>query len=393
MMDASFFIAGRLRFKGKVAMVCIAVSFLVMIIAVSVSSGYRQEISSSISSISGDVMIVRPDQNVFNEEAPIDASPAYLPFLQDVPGVSEVIPSVYRSGIVRHDGNMYGIVLKGLPDGVVQTDSVALGVSIPSRLAEKTGLKEGDRMITYFVGEKTKVRQFTVVSVYDALAETDDRHLVYASNSDLQRLNGWTEDQVSAMEIILERDSSSEDDIRRAAEEAGRILYAFSDDEEEEPVIAVSSVSKYPQIFSWLDLIDFNVFLIILLMTVVAGFNMISGLLIMLFEHISTIGLLKSLGMSDRSIAKVFLSASAMLVAKGMFIGNALAVLFCMIQDKTHLFKLDPANYYVSFVPVNVDLGYVLTADLVSFCAIMLLMLIPCLFISRVDPADTVRVK
>lgn len=391
-MDASFFIAGRLRFKGKIAMVCIAVSFLVMIIAVSVSSGYRQEIRSSISSISGDVMILRPDQNIFNEDAPIEASPAYLPFLQDVPGVSEVIPSVYRSGIVRHDGNMYGIVLKGLPDGVVRADSVALGVSIPSRLAEKTGLKEGDRMLTYFVGEKTKVRQFTVASVYEALAETDDRHLVYASNADLQRLNGWNEGEVSAIEIVLDRDSSSEEDIRRATEEAGMIIYAFSDDDEES-VIAVSSVSKYPQLFSWLDLIDFNVFFILLLMTVVAGFNMISGLLIMLFEHVSTIGLLKSLGMSDRSIAKVFLSVSASVVAKGLLIGNALALLFCVIQDTTHLIRLDPVNYYVSYVPVNVDPGYLLTVDLVSFLAIMVLLLIPCLFISRVDPADTMRVK
>lgn len=392
MMDASFFIAGRLRFKGKIAMVCIAVSFLVMIIAVSVSSGYRQEIRSSISSISGDVMILRPDQNIFNEDAPIEASPAYLPFLQDVPGVSEVIPSVYRSGIVRHDGNMYGIVLKGLPDGVVRADSVALGVSIPSRLAEKTCLKEGDRMLTYFVGEKTKVRQFTVASVYEALAETDDRHLVYASNADLQRLNGWNEGEVSAIEIVLDRDSSSEEDIRRATEEAGMIIYAFSDDDEES-VIAVSSVSKYPQLFSWLDLIDFNVFFILLLMTVVAGFNMISGLLIMLFEHVSTIGLLKSLGMSDRSIAKVFLSVSASVVAKGLLIGNALALLFCVIQDTTHLIRLDPVNYYVSYVPVNVDPGYLLTVDLVSFLAIMVLLLIPCLFISRVDPADTMRVK
>ena len=287
---------------------------------------------------------------------------------------------------------MYGIVLKGLPDGVVRADSVALGVSIPSRLAEKTGLKEGDRMLTYFVGEKTKVRQFTVASVYEALAETDDRHLVYASNADLQRLNGWNEGEVSAIEIVLDRDSSSEEDIRRATEEAGMIIYAFSDDDEES-VIAVSSVSKYPQLFSWLDLIDFNVFFILLLMTVVAGFNMISGLLIMLFEHVSTIGLLKSLGMSDRSIAKVFLSVSASVVAKGLLIGNALALLFCVIQDTTHLIRLDPVNYYVSYVPVNVDPGFLFTVDLVSFLAIMVLLLIPCLFISRVDPADTMRVK
>lgn len=390
-MDASFFIAGRLRFKGKIAMVCIAVSFLVMIIAVSVSSGYRHEIRKGLSSLSGDVLITRPDQNIFNEEAPIEASPSYLPYVEAVPSVEAVIPTVYRSGIVKHDDNMYGVVLKGLPQGT-ESDSVSLGVSISSRLAEKTGLKVGDRMLTYFVGEKTKVRQFNVTGIHDALVEADDRHIVYASNADLQRLNGWDQDQVSAIEVVLDAGNMTEEGIREASEDVGAaILSHLSEDEEH--VIAVSAVSRFPQLFTWLDLVDFNVSVILLLMTIVAGFNMISGLLIMLFEHISTIGLLKSLGMTDRAISKVFLSSSAILVGKGMLIGNILALAFCLIQGTTHVLTLNPENYYVSFVPVNVDLMYVLGADIVAFVGIMLLLLIPCHFISKVDPAETVRVR
>ena len=155
--------------------------------------------------------------------------------------------------------------------------------------------------------------------------------------------------------------------------------------------MATSSVSRYPQLFDWLNLIDFNVLFILVLMTIVAGFNMISGLLIMLFENISTIGLLKALGMTDRSIAKVFLSSSAVLVAKGMLAGNVLALLFCLIQGTTHLLKLDPANYFVSFVPVDPSLGLILLADLAAFAVIMLLLLIPSLFIAKVDPAKTVK--
>jgi lipoprotein-releasing system permease protein len=128
-------------------------------------------------------------------------------------------------------------------------------------------------------------------------------------------------------------------------------------------------------------------------MTVVAGFNMISGLLIMLFESISKIGLLKSLGMTDRAISKIFLSSSAVLVLKGMAAGNLLAILFCMIQDMTHLLMLNPENYFVSYVPVHLDFGTILCADVISFAAIMLLLLIPCTFISKVDPAETVRVR
>jgi lipoprotein-releasing system permease protein len=120
---------------------------------------------------------------------------------------------------------------------------------------------------------------------------------------------------------------------------------------------------------------------------------MISGLLIMLFENISTIGLLKALGMTDREVSKVFISSSAVLVMQGMAIGNALALLFCLIQEKTHFLKMNPENYFVSYVPVDVNFGAVLATDLISFAAILLLLLVPTIFISKVDPAQTVRVK
>lgn len=394
-MDASFFIAGRIRFKGKIAMICIAVSFVVMIVAVSVSSGFRHEIRDGLSSVSGDVRITPPDRNVLDEGSPIEAHPAYLPYISALETVERVVPVVYRAGIVRADGNIHGVLFKGVSADefpVRNPDSLTLGVSIPRRLANITGLGVGDRMPSYFVGENVKARQFNIVSVYDSMLETDDRLVVYADVSDMQRLNGWTDDEVSSLEVIIKEDGKDERDIRNAAEEIGTIINLRSS-EDEASVIALSSVSEYPQLYGWLDMIDFNVFFILMLMTIVAGFNMISGLLIMLFENISTIGLLKSLGMTDRAIAKVFLSSSAVLTAKGMAIGNAIAILFCIIQSSTHLLKLDPSNYFVSFVPVHLDMGTVLAADLGAFIVIMLLLLIPCLFISKVDPAETVRVK
>lgn len=394
-MDASFFIAGRLRFKGKIAMICIAVSFVVMIVAVSVSSGFRHEIRDGLSSVSGDVRITPPDRNVLDEGSPIEAHPAYLPYISALETVERVVPVVYRAGIVRADGNIHGVLFKGVPADefpVRNPDSLTLGVSIPRRLASITGLGVGDRMPSYFVGENVKARQFNIVSVYDSMLETDDRLVVYADVSDMQRLNGWTDEEVSSLEVIIKEDSKDERDIRNAAEEIGTIINLRSF-EDEASVIALSSVSEYPQLYGWLDMIDFNVFFILMLMTIVAGFNMISGLLIMLFENISTIGLLKSLGMTDKAIAKVFLSSSAVLTAKGMAIGNAIAILFCIIQSRTHLLKLDPSNYFVSFVPVHLDMGTVLAADMGAFAVIMLLLLIPCLFISKVDPAETVRVK
>lgn len=387
-MDASFFIAGRLRFKGNIAMICIAVSFLVMIIAVSVSSGFRHAIRSGLSDISGDIRITPPTLSVLDESLPIEADAAYRPYIEEVEGVSEIRPVVYKAGIVKSGDNIQGVLFKGMEND----DTVSLAVSVPKRLAEIAGLQTGDRMLTYFVGESVKARQFTVTSVYDALVEADDKLVVYADISDLQRVNGWSASEVSCLEILLEDDMRNESDIESANDRIGTLINAYSSDDEES-VIASSSVSSYPQLFDWLSLIDFNVLLILILMTIVAGFNMISGLLIMLFENISTIGLLKSLGMTDRAISKVFLSSSAILVAKGMLAGNALAILFCIIQDTTKVLRMNPENYFVSFVPVKMDFGMILTADILAFVLIMLLLLIPCLFISKVDPADTVRVR
>ncbi|MBO7192132.1 MAG: ABC transporter permease [Bacteroidales bacterium] len=389
-MDTSLFIASRLRFKGKIAMVCIAVSFLVMIVAVAISSGFRYELHSSLSEISGDILLSTPDLNVMNESRPIDSSSPCMDYVESSELVERVVPVTWRAGIVRHDGNMHGVVLKGVPSHPEFTDSVSLGVSVPRKLASASGLKVGDRMLTYFIGEEMKVRQFNVIDIHDSMVETDDRYIVYASLSDIQRLNGWDESQVSAIEIYLAEGIDSEREINEATQEIGTIVNLYQEDGD---MIATSSVSRYPQLFGWLSLIDFNVGFILLLMTIVAGFNMISGLLIMLFEHISTIGLLKSLGMTDKSIAKVFLSASAVLVGKGMAIGNGLAFVFCLIQKTTHILKLNPENYYVSFVPVKINLGMILTADILSFVVIMLLLLIPCIFISKVDPSQTVRVR
>lgn len=384
-MNTTFFISRRLRFKGGLAMVCIAVSYLVMIIAVSVSNGFRSEIRGGLSALSGDVQITPPDLNVLDQSRPIEADASYIPYIQDIDAVAAVTPAVYLAGIVRQDADIYGVMFKGVPGDMT-------GVSIPRGLADRASLKEGDDLTAYFVGEKVRARKFEVTSVYDSMLETDGRIVVHADMADLQRLCGWSENQVSALEITLKDRNKDEEGILEAARQIGYAVNAYSE-ESDAPVIATSSISRFPQLFDWLDLIDFNVLFILILMTIVAGFNMISGLLIMLFENISTIGLFKALGMNDRSISKVFLSRAAWIVFKGMAVGNLLAFAFAMIQNRTHLLKLDPSNYFVPYVPVKIDAGSVLLADIGSFVAIMLLLLIPTLFISKVDPAQTVRMK
>ena len=389
-MDASLYIGRRLRFKGKIVMACVAVSFLIMIIAVAVSSGFRHEIRRGISSVAGDVQLTRPDMNYLEEGSPVNASPSYLSVIEELPCTDAVLPAVYRVGIVKDGEDIYGVVVKGRPGRV--SDSLALAVAVPESFAQKTGISVGDRMLTYFVGERMQVRQFNVAEIYESGVEPDGKFLIYADIEDMRRLNGWSADQASLLEVVLKPDFKTEKGMKEAASQIGFIMNTY-EQEDDDTLIASSAVSRYPQLFGWLSLIDFNVFFILLLMTIVAGFNMISGLLIMLFENISTIGLLKSLGMTDMSISKVFLSSSAVLVLKGMAIGNAAGILFCLIQGTTHLLRLDPENYFVSYVPVHLDFGMIIVADIAAMAVIMLLLLIPSLFISKVDPAQTVRVR
>ena len=386
-MSPDRFIARKLKFQGKLAAASIAVSFLVIIVAVAVSSGFRQSVRDGVARLTGDIRIA-PSSAVAAEGDPVAVHLPSEEAILGISGVQSIQPVAVRAGIVRSGDIIHGVLVKGLPD---RPDS-SLCVSIPTRLAAITGLKEGDDMTTYFVGEKVRVRKFHVTAVHRDMLEMDDNLVVYANLADIQRLNGWTGDQASALEVSVDPAHRANVWVNDLTDEIGMRLL-LSGAEGEDNLVATSSVRTYGQIFDWLDLLDFNVLVILILMIVVAGVNMISGLLIVLFRNIATIGTLKTLGMGDRAIGKVFLRVAAGVVLKGMLIGNAVGLLFCFFQQATHLLKLDPTNYFVSYVPVHVDIPWILAADFVAFVAIMLLLLIPTLFIARVDPAQTVKAE
>lgn len=387
-MTNTLFIASRLRYKRRIVTISIAISYIIMIVAVAISSGFRSEVRDALSHMGGDIQLCPSNLNFLDEAKPIDANPPYIDQLRQIKAVESVCPAVYRAGIMKVGDDIYGVLLKG----VESDDTTALAVSIPRRLATIANLNQGDKALTYFVGDKIKARSFNVASIYDPIVETDNKLIVYADIDDLRRLNGWDENSASILEINLKPQYRDEFKIEEATQEVGFIAHAYSE-EDESDVFASSVVSRYPQLFDWLNLLDFNVLFVLVLMMIVAGFNMISGLLITLFENISTIGVFKAMGMTDKTISKVFLSSSAGLVLKGMLIGNVAALIFYLIQGRFHVLKLDPTNYFVSFVPVNLDFATVMSVNVVSFVVIMLLLLIPCAFISKVDPADTVRVR
>lgn len=369
-------------------MISIAVSFLVIILSLAISAGFRKEIRGGVSSLTGDIQLTSPLSNIYGSDVCVNADSTLMEGILERKGVEAVTPAIYRAGIIQNGEDLQGVLFKAVPS----RDSASLKISIPRSLARTLRLKEGDAVRGYFIGERVQVRKFTVDGIYEGLADNSGSPVVLASYEDIRRVNGWDEGKASALEITLQdrfRDRRSQK--TKAVEIAGFAYGRASDDDD--PTLAIAAADKYYNLFDWLDLIDFNVLVILILMVLVAGFNMISGLLIMLFRNISTIGTLKALGMSDRGISVVFLRVSARTVLKGMLIGNAAALLFCLVQHLTHFIRLNPDNYFVSFVPVSVNWLNVLAVDAIAFAAIMLLLLIPSLFIARVDPADTVRVK
>jgi len=385
-MNVNRFIAGRLRFEGKIVTVSIAVSFLVMIISVSVSSGFRREIRRGLADVAGDIRLTTASMDFLSEDDPMPDNLSWRAPLDSIKGIRSLTPVIYRAGIVKNRDRIHGVLFKGVPS----SDSLSLQVSIPSRLAEILGTNQGDKLLTYFVGEKVKARKFTVKDIYHSGLEMDDALIVYASYEDMRRLNGWEEGEMSALEISLDDRYETPSAIEDKNGEVGSLVLLSSKDGEP-AIVASSVVERFPQLFDWLNLIDVNVFLILALMTIVAGFNMISGLLILLFRNISTIGILKAMGMTDKGISSVFLRVSSSLVLKGMAIGNGIALLLCLLQSWTHLLKLDPENYFISFVPMHVNIPMILLADVLSYLVIMGLLQLPCMFISKVDPAKTVR--
>ncbi len=241
-------------------------------------------------------------------------------------------------------------------------------------------------IIAYFIDSKVKVRTFKITGLYGVQLEEIDKMLMVADLRVIQRLSGWGEDEVSGLEVALKSGSYN----KKIVDRVDDIIFEKSGDDESS-VVVKEIRDIYPHLFDWLDLLDLNVLVILILMTVVAGFNMISGLLIILFEKISMIGVLKALGMRNSAIGRIFLSRASFIVIKGLLMGNAIALVICVVQDKLKLFKLNPVNYFVDYLPINLDFTTLILLNVACFVVMMLLMLIPSLFIAGVSPDKTIK--
>lgn len=410
-MRAERFIAAKLsdgdgrlsRTSNTIAWVSVGLSVAIMIIAIAVVAGFKSEIRARATGFMGSVMLVQPGQSPINELYPFSENLSYREKLASTPGVTGVSGVAWRSGLIKTDENIDGLYFKGvdslydfsfftsclvegnLPDyhGRISND-----VLLSRTTASKLGFHVGDDVVVYFIGDEVKVRKFRLCGLYDAGLEEIDTKMAVADRRHLQRLNGWASDEVSSIEIRIDGNTSIEAMNDRVEE------VLFTSMQEDDRALFVTNVKKlYGHLFDWLSLLDFNVLMILLLMVAVAGFNMISAILIILFEKISTIGLFKALGMTSREVSRVFLLRAGALVGKGMLWGNILGIGLCLIQKYTRIIKLDPVNYFVSAVPIRLSFGEILLLNFVAAFLIMAIISLSSRFISRISPDRTMRVE
>jgi len=412
-MNLPYFIAQRL-IKGRregtsfsqpinvIAIIGIAMGLAVMIVAVAILTGFKQQIREKIVGFGSNIQISNFDSNISFETAPIHQGQDFIPKIKNIPGISHVQVYATKAGIIKTDADFQGVILKGVGsdfdwsyfsknmiDGSVftVTDTARTDkVIISKKISDMLRLKTGDSFAMHFVQDPPRMRKFTVSGIYETSLEEFDKIYVFCDISHIKRLNGWEDDQISGFEIFI-KDFDHLDEMTMAVRDA--IGYRVLEDEEKFKVTNIRM--KYPQIFDWLNFQDVNVIIIIFLMLVVAGFNMISGLLILILEKTNMIGVLKALGSEDVTIRRVFLYQAAYLIGKGLLWGNLIGIGIAFIQLKTGLLTLDPSSYYIKTVPVNLDLIHILILNAGTMAAIIVMLLVPSKLISRITPVKAIR--
>ncbi len=412
-MNLPYFIAERL-IKGRkegtsfsrpinvIAIIGISFGIAVMIIAVAILTGFKKQIREKVVGFGSNIQIVNFDSNLSFETAPIHEGQSFIPKIKKIPGISHIQVFATKAGIIKTDEEIQGVVLKGVGsdfdwsyfesnfvDGEIFTvsDSVRTEkVVISKKISDMLRLRIGDSFAMHFVQDPPRMRKFTVSGIYETSLEEFDKIYVFCDIGHIKRLNNWDDDQISGFEIFIDNFDRL-DLITEAVQDA--VGYQILPDEDKFKVINIRE--KYPQIFDWLNFQDLNVIIIITLMLVVAGFNMISGLLILILEKTNMIGILKALGSEDKTIRKVFLYQAAYLIGKGLLWGNLIGVGLAFIQLKTGIISLDPSSYYIKTVPINLNIVHITLLNAGTMAAIIIMLLVPSKLISRISPVKAIK--
>lgn len=406
-MNLEYFIAKRLitakNYKSsisapiiKIAISAIAIGIIMMIVSVATGIGLQQKIREKVAAFNGHIIISNYDNN--QSEAtikPISIKQNFYPKFTSVPQIRHIQAVASKSGMIRTETAFEGIVLKGvgkdyewknIKEYIVKgrvpnlAGNINEEVIISQFLADRLYLKVGDQFNTYFIKEKGyNIRNFDIVGIFNSGFQDFDATYIIGDIRHIQRISKWNPNEIGAFEVFV-------NDFDRI-EETGEKVYTQTSS----TLDSQSIIEKYSYIFEWLQLFDFNIILILIVMIIVATINMVVALLVLILERTQMIGILKALGANNWSVRKIFLYNAFYLIVRGLFWGNLIGISLLVIQQQFGIIKLNPENYYVNQAPVYISIGYILALNLLTITICFLVLLIPSYIITKISPVKTIN--
>ena len=378
----------------RVALGGILIGVMVMIVAICVVVGFKQEIQRKVAGFGSHIQVVNFDNNATYELQPVEVSDSLLQKLQGLPYVKHVSTFASKPGILKTDSAFQGIIFKGTDYWDYFAENLVSGslpeekneVIISTVLASQLHLAVGDAILCYFVQEDLRVRKLYVSGLYNTCMSEMDRLFVLGDIDLVRQLNHWRASQASGIEVLV-------DDLRHLQEAADGVYFATANrlDEAGNAFYTQTLEQLNPQIFGWLDLLDMNVVIIIVLMLCVSGFSIITGLIILILESITLIGTLKALGAHNRFVRRIFIYEAILLVGKGMLWGNVLGLGLVALQYFTQVIPLDASIYYVSYVPMAFPWGWLVALNIGVLLVAWVIMLAPSAIVSQISPAKVMH--
>ena len=380
------------------AVAAVSLSITVMILAIATGKGLQEKISAKVTGFTSDIQVTVLDLNQSLELSPISLDSTVIMSLYEIEGVEHVQTQITKNALIKTDTEFEGIVVKGVDNNFdwsfinthltqgqlpkYSSYEKSNEILISKKLSQTLSLKINDQALFYFQGKQNNqplIRKFTIKGIYETGIDIFDDLYIFADLKHLQKINRWSENQFSSIEIKVNKDYNID-----AIQSLVEIVTPFD-------TKVSSSKSLYPQIFDWIKLFDLNIAIILIIMIVVASINMISSLLIIILERTKMIGLLKALGAESISIKKIFLYHAFYLLQKGLIIGNGIGLFLIALQHFLTPIELDPAHYYVKKLPVALSIENWLSINLMSFFICMVLLIIPALIIQKVEPVKAMR--
>ena len=378
----------------RVALGGILIGVMVMIVAICVVVGFKQEIQRKVAGFGSHIQVVNFDNNATYELQPVEVSDSLLQKLRGLPYVKHVSTFASKPGILKTDSAFQGIIFKGTDYWDYFAENLVSGslpeekneVIISTVLASQLHLAVGDAILCYFVQEDLRVRKLYVSGLYNTCMSEMDRLFVLGDIDLVRQLNHWRASQASGIEVLV-------DDLRHLQEAADGVYFATANrlDEAGNAFYTQTLEQLNPQIFGWLDLLDMNVVIIIVLMLCVSGFSIITGLIILILESITLIGTLKALGAHNRFVRRIFIYEAILLVGKGMLWGNVLGLGLVALQYFTQVIPLDASIYYVSYVPMAFPWGWLVALNIGVLLVAWVIMLAPSAIVSQISPAKVMH--